>query len=115
MMVRYFLAVLAMTVAASAQVAPKADDTVLEQIVPESFIVKGDAVANQINWFWRTSISYSIQNKTGLNLYMGVMQGGVSRGSCGDVQTTQGGLPQLPSPKAISTIHESVVSSSDSD
>ena len=97
---RFLFCLMAFTLSVSAQVAPSDDNTLLEQIVPESFVIKGDAVASQINWFWRTSISYSITNKTGINLYMGVMQGGVSLGSCGDVQTTQGGLPQLPSPKA---------------
>jgi hypothetical protein len=100
-MFRFLFCLMAFTLAASAQVALQSDETLQEQIIPESFVITGDATASKINWFWRTNISYSIVNKTGINLYMGVMQGGVSLGSCGDVNTTQGGLPQLPSPTAV--------------
>ena len=86
--------------AAFAQVV-KQDESLQEQIVPESFTLTGNATAAKFNWFWRTSISYSITNKSGLNLYLGVMQNGVSLGSCGDLESGQGGLPLLPSPSAF--------------
>ena len=100
-MIKVLISLMAFTLSASAQVAQQPDESVQEQIVPESFVVTGNAVATKINWFWRTNISYTVVNKTGLNLYMGVMQNGMSLGSCSDVQSTQGGLPQLPSPTAI--------------
>ena len=100
-MFRFFICLLVFILPASAQVAQQPDDSLLEQIVPESFTISGSATASKINWFWRTSLNYTVVNKTGINLYMGVMQGGVSLGSCGEVNTTQGGLPQLPNPTAV--------------
>lgn len=87
---------------ATAQVmAP--DDSLQQQLVPESFTFEATAVATKINMFqWVTTISYTLTNKSGMNLYMGVAIGSVSIGSCTHASRTSGGLGFIPPPGMIS-------------
>ena len=98
-MFRVLIILIALTDIACAQIV-KPDENLQEQIVPESFAFTGTATARKFNSFWRTSVSYTVVNKSGINLYLGLMQNGVSLGSCGDAESTQSGLPLLPSPSA---------------
>ena len=84
---------------ASAQVT-QSDESLQEQLVPESFRLEATAVAAKFNWLWNTTISYTITNNSGMNLYLGVTQGGVAIGNCTDAQEIRGTLQFLPSPHA---------------
>ena len=84
---------------ARAQVTQQ-DETLQEQFVPESFKLEADAVAAKFNWFWNTTISFAITNNSGMNLYLGVMRGGVTIGNCTDAEQIQGSLQFLPNPHA---------------
>ena len=78
------------------------DKAVQEQLVPESFKLEATAIAAKANLFdWRTTVSYSITNNSGMNLYMGVLMGSVSIGTCSDFREARGGLHLLPGPNAI--------------
>jgi hypothetical protein len=99
-MLRVVMFSIVLTGAASAQVGPPAD-TLLEQIVPESFVLTGTAIAKQSVLFWETTVNYTLVNKTGINLYMGVVRNGSSLGACNDLRNAQGGLPFLPPPGAF--------------
>jgi hypothetical protein len=75
------------------------DESLQQQLVPESFPFEATAVATKINQFeWTTTISYAVTNKSGMNLYMGVAIGGVSIGSCTRATRASGGLRFLPPP-----------------
>ena len=76
------------------------DESLQEQFVPESFALRADAIAAKFNWFWNTTISFTITNNSGMNLYMGVMRGGVTIGNCTDAEQIQGSLQFLPNPHA---------------
>ena len=76
------------------------DESLQEQFVPESFALQADAIAAKFNWFWNTTISFSITNNSGMNLYMGVMRGGVAIGNCTDAEQIHGSLQFLPNPHA---------------
>ena len=76
------------------------DESLQEQFVPESFRLAASAVAAKFNWVWNTTISYSITNNSGMNLYLGVMRGGVAIGSCTDAEEISGSLQFLPNPQA---------------
>lgn len=76
------------------------DESIHEQLVPESFRLEASAVAEKINWWWSTTITYSLTNNSGMNLYFGIMMGGVTYGSCTQVRQANGSLPLLPSPRA---------------
>jgi hypothetical protein len=76
------------------------DESLQEQFVPESFKLEADAVAAKFNWFWNTTISFTITNNSGMNLYLGVMRGGVTIGNCTDAEQIQGSLQFLPNPHA---------------
>ena len=89
-MYRVIILLIALTDVACAQIV-KQDDSLQEQIVPESFALTGSATASKFNWAWRTSVSYTVVNKSGINLHLGLMQNGVSLGSCGDAESTQSG------------------------
>lgn len=90
-----------LTSAAFAQVAPKqTDETILEQLVPESFKLTASATAQRTGIIWRTAISYALKNDSGMNLYMGVDRSSVAFGTCNDAESSTGGLPLLPSPEA---------------
>jgi hypothetical protein len=93
----FFLAFLS---PAFAQVTQQ-DESLQQQLVPDSFKFEGTAIAQQFNWFWNTTVSYSIVNNSGMNLYLGLMIGGVSIGSCTDAQRATGALQLLPSPNAV--------------
>lgn len=84
---------------ASAQVTQQ-DESLQEQFVPESFKLEASAVASKFNWLWNTTISYTITNNSGMNLYLGVMRGGVTIGNCTDAQEIRGSLQFLPNPHA---------------
>ncbi len=84
---------------ACAQVTQQ-DESLQEQFVPESFKVEATAVASKFNWLWNTVISYTITNNSGMNLYLGIMRGGVTIGSCTDAQEIRGTLQFLPNPQA---------------
>ena len=81
---------------ASAQVTQQ-DESLQEQFVPESFKIEASAVSSKTNWLWSTSASFTITNNSGMNLYLGVRQGGVTIGSCTDAQM-RGALQFLPNP-----------------
>ena len=83
----------------SAQVMQQ-DDSLQQQLVPDSFKLTATAVAAKFNWFWNTTISYTVTNNSGMNLYLGVMRGGVTIGNCTDAQQIQGSLQFLPNPHA---------------
>ena len=85
---------------AFAQVAPQQDSGLTDQLVPESFKFEASASAQQINWFWNTTINYSLKNNSGMNLYLGLMTGSVAFGSCTDVQEARGALMMLPAADA---------------
>ena len=70
---------------ACAQVTQQ-DESLQEQFVPESFKIEASAVASKFNWLWNTTISYTVTNNSGMNLYLGVMRGGVTIGSCTDAE-----------------------------
>jgi hypothetical protein len=84
---------------ASAQVT-QPDESLQEQFVPESFKLQASAIASKFNWLWSTTISYTITNDSGMNLYLGVMQGGVTIGNCTDAEEIRGSLQFLPNPHA---------------
>lgn len=75
------------------------DESLQQQLLPESFPFEATAVATKINLFeWTTTITYAVTNKSGMNLYMGVAIGGVSIGSCTRATRASGGLRFLPPP-----------------
>jgi hypothetical protein len=84
---------------ASAQVT-RQDESIQQQLVPESFKLEASAVAAKFNWLWNTTINYTITNNSGMNLYLGIMRGGVAIGSCTDAEEIRGSLQLLPSPHA---------------
>ena len=84
---------------AFAQVTPQ-DESLQEQFVPESFKVDATAVAAKFNWLWNTTINYSVVNNSGMNVYLGIMRGGVSLGNCTDAEEVRGSLQFLPNPHA---------------
>lgn len=78
------------------------DNALLEQLVPESFKFEASAVASKADMFnWRTNITYTLANNSGMNLYMGIMMGSVAIGSCAQVNNARGGLQLLPGPNAV--------------
>jgi hypothetical protein len=84
---------------AAAQVTQQ-DESLQEQFVPESFKIEGSAIASKFNWFWNTTISFTVTNDSGMNLYLGVMRGGVTIGNCADAEEIRGSLQFLPNPHA---------------
>jgi len=76
------------------------DESLQEQFVPESFKIEGSAIAAQVNWTWNTTVSFTVTNNSGMNLYLGVMRGGVTIGSCTQANDIRGALQFLPSPHA---------------
>ena len=60
-MYRVLILLIALTDVACAQIV-KQDDSLQEQIVPESFALTGSATASKFNWAWRTSVSYTVVN-----------------------------------------------------
>ena len=76
------------------------DESLQEQFVPESFKIEATAIASKFNWLWNTTISFTVTNNSGMNLYLGVMTGGVTIGSCTDAEEIRGSLQFLPNPHA---------------
>ena len=89
----------AVSLPAKAQVTQQ-DQTLQQQLVSDSFTLNGDAIAQKFNWFWDTTVSYSIVNNTGMNLYLGFMINSATIGSCTSVERATGALMLLPSPRA---------------
>lgn len=77
------------------------DQTLQQQLVADSFTLSGSAIAQKFNWLWSTTVSYSIVNNSGMNLYLGFMIGGASLGSCTNAGQASGALMLLPSPHAV--------------
>ena len=72
----------------------------LDQLIPDSFKLEANATSALAGLMdWRTSISYSITNKSGMNLWMGIALGSVAIGTCSDAQIYHGGLALLPTPR----------------
>jgi hypothetical protein len=76
------------------------DESLQEQLVPESFKIEATAIASKFNWLWNTTITFAVTNNSGMNLYLGVMRGGVTIGSCTDAEEIRGSLQFLPNPHA---------------
>ncbi len=94
--------VLALLMSPAAAQVMGPDESLQQQLLPESFPFEATAVATKINMLeWVTTISYTVTNKSGMNLYMGVAIGGVSIGSCTRATRTSGGLRFLPPPGMI--------------
>jgi len=99
-MIRILVILLLSSSPALAQVME--DKALQEQLIPESFKLEATAIAEKINQFeWRTTVSYSVTNNSGMNLYAGVLMGSVSVGTCADFRNAHGGLHVLPGPNAI--------------
>src|ERR1700675_526477 len=84
---------------ACAQVTQQ-DESLQEQLVPDSFKIQASAVASSFNCLWNTTVSYTITNNSGMSLYLGVMRGGVTIGSGADAEEISGTLQFLPKPHA---------------
>ena len=103
-MLRVLVLILTMVAAAQAQVTTP-DRSLLEQIIPDSFKLAASATIAQIGFgFWRTTVNYSLQNNSGMNLYMGMTEGSASLGSCTSVEDQRGGLPALPGVSGYSPV-----------
>jgi hypothetical protein len=98
---RLLLVALALATPAFAQVAPREDTSILEQLVPESFRLTGTATAARNGFLWRTTINYALTNNSGMNLFLGIDRSGVSLGSCTEAEAANGGLPLLPRPRQL--------------
>jgi len=99
-MIRILVILLLSSSPALAQVME--DKALQEQLIPESFKLEATAIAAKINQFeWRTTVSYSVTNNSGMNLYAGVLMGSASIGTCADFRNAHGGLHLLPGPNAI--------------
>ena len=93
---RILIAALFVPVSTVAQV-PKLDETLQEQIVAGSFVLSGSALAKRD----QTVVSYTIVNKTGINIYMATTSDGTSVGSClDDIRLREAGLPVVPGPNS---------------
>jgi hypothetical protein len=100
-MLRIMVILIALAAPAIGQVL-KQDESLQEQLVPESFKFEATAIAAKANLFdWRTTVSYTLTNNSGMNLYVGIMMGSASIGSCTDIRNARGGLQLLPGPNAI--------------
>ena len=97
-----FVAILMLALAspAFAQVTQQ-DESLQQQLVPESFKLEGSAIAQQFNWMWNTTVAYSVTNNSGMNLYLGIMINGIAIGSCANAERATGALQLLPSPNAV--------------
>jgi hypothetical protein len=94
-MLRIIAVFFALISPAFAQVATP-DESLQEQLVPESFKLTASAIATKPYAEWWTTVSYILVNNSGMNLYMGILQGSVAIGSCTQVEKVAGGLPALP-------------------
>ena len=97
-MLRIIAIFFALTSSTLAQVTTP-DLNLQEQLVPESFKLAATAIAAKASLDdWWTTVSYTLINNSGMNLYMGLLQGSVAIGSCTQVEKVAGGLPSLPGP-----------------
>lgn len=82
--------------------APKRDESLRERLTPQSFKLAAAATSTKANLFdWRTSISYTLINDSGMSLYMGILMGSASIGTCSDIRSAHGGLQLLPGRNAV--------------
>ena len=99
-MLRVVAILVAFTSAAVAQATKQEQSSLSEQFVAESFKIEATAVATQFNFWWNTTVSYTITNNSGMNLYAGFLTNSVAIGSCTDPETVRGALQLLPAPAA---------------
>ncbi|MGE3642878.1 MAG: hypothetical protein AB7F96_03385 [Beijerinckiaceae bacterium] len=94
---RAVLFYLVLSVPATAQILPN-DRKLHDQLIPQSFQLEASAIAGTQfdHGSHRTMISYTITNKTGLNLYMGIAMNTIAIGICADTFSVHGGLQLLP-------------------
>ena len=89
----------AMALPSFSQVATNGN-ALLDQLIPDSFKLEANATAAQAGLMdWRTSISYSVSNKSGMNLWMGIAMDSVAIGTCSQAHIYHGGLALLPTPR----------------
>jgi hypothetical protein len=94
-MFRTIVAVVALASSpAFAQVTTE-DNSLQEQLVPESFKLTASGVAEHFVWHWQTAVTYTLKNDSGMNLYVALLDGGSSLGSCSEVGGVRGALPEL--------------------
>src|SRR5688572_29122001 len=93
--ITFFL--LALTSATHAQVM-REDQSLQEQLVSESFKLSASSVSEHFVWQWRTTVTYTLKNDSGMNLYVGLMDQSASIGSCTEADEIRGALPKLPAP-----------------
>ena len=92
----------AMTLPSFSQVATSGN-ALLDQLIPDSFKLEANATAALAGLMdWRTSISYSVINKSGMNLWMGIAMDSVAIGTCSNAHIYHGGLALVPSPSTTS-------------
>lgn len=97
---RVFLILVALTAAALAQVP--ADMNLAEQLLPESFRLEAQAISARTDAFdFKTVVTYTLTNNSGMNLYIGILSASVSIGRCGDIRTAHGALQLLRRREAI--------------
>jgi hypothetical protein len=89
---------LACALPAAAQVIQKDDDSLQQQLTGESFKIDASAFSAYSDQSWRTSVTYSITDNSGMGLYIGVALGSASIGSCNDLREVRGGIPVIRSP-----------------
>jgi hypothetical protein len=100
-MLRFLIVFILLTSPAAAQIMTP-DEGLLQQLVPESFPFEASALAAKVSLAeWNTTITYTITNRSGMNLYMGIAMGSVSIGSCNRATHASGGLQLLPGRGAI--------------
>lgn len=85
---------LALTSSATGQVM-REDQSLQEQLVPESFKLTASAVTQHHVWHWVATVNYTLKNDSGMNLNMAVLNGSISIGACTDVLEVKGALPKL--------------------
>ena len=83
---------LATTAPAVAQIAPQNPNAQLEQqLLPESFKVEASAITAPLNSVETdTTLTYSVTNNSGMNLYAGLAPGSASLGTCRDARQARG-------------------------
>ena len=101
MLLRAAVFLICFTSCALAQVM-KRDDSLHEQLVPESFKITAAAVTQHHVWHWVATVNYTLKNDSGMNLTMAVLNGSISIGSCTDVLELKGALPKLNAAGRIS-------------
>jgi hypothetical protein len=94
-MLRIAVFLVALTSSAFAQVTPREDHSLQEQLVPESFKLAASAASHLFVWRWLTTVSYTLKNDSGMNLNIALLDRSISIGSCTEVDDVKGALPKL--------------------